>query len=133
MKVIIHSITVAEEYNQNSGWILINSNIRSWHPDEMNKFCISLIIDLGEKGKSKSQGSDEFYLKVASPSGLAILKGDNAIISDSPLLVIKEYDWSVIWNNVEEKVSVCDAESWNACGEWLSRYFRWEFDNYKEH
>jgi len=130
MKVVIHSISVVQEYSKNEGWNLMCSNIRNWQPENPKNFVISLIIDLGEKGKSKKQGSDEFYIWIATPIGLTMINSNQGIISDCPLLVVEEYDWNLIWNNIEKKVSKCEANSWNASAERLSHYFNWEYDNY---
>ncbi|OUS24554.1 hypothetical protein A9Q99_24330 [Gammaproteobacteria bacterium 45_16_T64] len=68
---------------------------------------------------------------VATPSGLAEMEETEGVVVDGHLLVVNEYDWKLIWNNIENKVSKCDARTWIACGEWLTRYFDWEFENYK--
>lgn len=131
MQVIIHSIYVSEEYFPSSGWELVNTNIRSWQPSQLRNFAISLSIDLGEKGRSKDQGSDKFGLLVATPSALAKLPCQEGVIVDRPILIIEEYNWSKIWSNVEGKVEKCSGSTWNECGALLSRYFQWEYDDYK--
>ncbi|MEM9193096.1 MAG: Imm8 family immunity protein [Myxococcota bacterium] len=105
----------------------LHSNIRIWQPSSETDFAVTLILDIGPKRK---RAADEFYLRLATPVGLAGLSESNGIISEGPLLVVRRYDFTVLWEWLQATVTKCNDESWLLCVQKLQRYFRWEWDDY---
>ncbi len=105
-------------------------NIRTWQPDDPDTFAVTLMLDIGEKGK---KSADTFTLRVATPSGLDQLDEHEGILASRPLLVMRSYDFDELWGWLQTTVAGCEADSWLGCVEKLRLHFDWEYDGYEEH
>ena len=104
-------------------------NIRTWEPDDPDTIAEIVTVEIGERSKDLA---DQFMVKVATPPGLATLELRDGIIATRPLLVMKRYDFDGLWRWLERTVADCEQDSWTHSVEMLQRYFRWEYEGYKE-
>ncbi len=118
MKPVLHSVGT---------WS--HPNLRTWNPAAVDCVAEELTLSIGPKG---GKTADTFYLRLATPRGLTELDDRDGIISAGMLLVIREYDFAVVSEWLHATVSGCEASTWQACVERLRRYFRWEYEEYKE-
>jgi hypothetical protein len=104
-------------------------NIRTWKPDDPDKFAEVVSVDIGERSKD---GADTFTIRVATPAGLATLEARDGILATRPLLIMQRYDFADLWRWLERTVAECEQDSWVASVESLRRYLGWEYDGYAE-
>ncbi|MBH0776403.1 Imm8 family immunity protein [Nocardia bovistercoris] len=99
-------------------------NLRTHIPDDPEVFDDFVQVLIGRK---PGKGGDGFTLRVATPAGLAA-SGEPELIAQSPLLVIRRFDYDTLWSWLERTVAACEAPTWDESVERLRRHFRWEFD-----
>lgn len=104
-------------------------NIRTWQPADPTNFAEFVTLAIGFSSK---QGTDDFSIRVATPTGLAELPSNDGIIATRPLLIVSRYEYSELWQWLEATVTMCSSGTWPECVERLRRYFNWEYDDYKE-
>jgi hypothetical protein len=116
MKLVLHGVE-SSKYR----------NLRTHVPDDPELFDDFVQVLIGQK---PGKGSDGFTLRVCTPAALAAREGD--VIAESPLLVLRRYDYDTLWSWLERTVASCEAPTWYESVERLQRHFRWELDYEKK-
>ena len=114
MKLVLHGIGTWE-----------HPNLRTWAPIDPETIAEELTLTIGPKDK---KGSDDFFVRLATPGGLNNLNDSNGLISVGPLIVIRKYDFQLIFELLQTTVNGCEGASWLDCVENLRRHFRWEYE-----
>jgi hypothetical protein len=104
-------------------------NLRTYVPENPEVFDDFVQVHIGQK---PGKGADAFTLRVATPAGLAAQPDKNSIIAQSPILVMRRFDFDELWNWLEKTVVSCQGDTWPESVEKLKRYFKWEFEYSKE-
>jgi hypothetical protein len=98
-------------------------NVRIWRPDDAAVVAEELTVRIGPKSEKIA---DTFFLRVATPAGLASLSPSDGILAAHPLLVMRRYDFDDLWRWLEQRVAECEADTWLSCVDKLGAYFRCE-------
>jgi len=102
-------------------------NLRTWEPEDPEAVTEVIYFDVGT---DTAKSADTFNLRIATPKGLEQLDSSDGIVAIRPLLVIKRYDFDVVWNWLQKKVAECSAKTWEESVQNLRYYFGWEYDNF---
>jgi hypothetical protein len=101
-----------------------------WQPGEDGRVCFPLELEIGERGVN---GADLFEVIIATPEGLRRLPTSiNGVLSDRAAIVFDKFDWAGMRKVLSEILGACSAETWSESLLRLQRYFRWEYEDYKE-
>ena len=95
--------------------------IEKWVPDNPTDVDFWMNFTIGPDIK----GGDNFQIHIVTPNNL---QGKNA---DKYALVIRNYSWPVVLNNIENILENCQGENWSEVSEKLSQLMYWEFENYQ--
>lgn len=106
-----------------------HTHFRAWVPGDDRDVLETVVLSIGG-GSGKR--TDEFWIRVATPAGLARAEAHEGIIASRALLVLERYDPDLLWRWLESIVAACDASDWMHCAEQLGRHFDWEFHNYPQ-
>ncbi|WP_366934945.1 Imm8 family immunity protein [Pyxidicoccus fallax] len=110
---------------------------RTWVPDNPDEVVTHVAVSIGVKtqgkgAKGRLKSSDEFTIMVATPAGLATLEDtDGVILANRKLVVLRRYDYDLLWRWLEATVASCEAPTWEECVRKLREHFHWEFDYVK--
>lgn len=96
-------------------------------PSENFSLCLDLSI-----GPVNSDGADLFYVTVCSPQYVEQLVAQEGIATMRGYLVTDGFQVTVIRARIEKLLSAVSGETWAEVATKLSRYFKWEFDDYVE-
>jgi len=99
----------------------------SYIPSGIEDLAINLTVTIGVKDSS---GGDNFDLFVCSPEWLLKNIWDPEIVRHT--LIIRKYDIEEIKKIITTYMEKCKSNTWLETAEKLSRYFAWEFEDYKE-
>lgn len=100
-------------------------NLRTYQPENPEIFAEFVVVEIGPKNH---KGGDEFVVQVVTPGGLAELEDRDGVIAQGPLLVLRQYDFDLLFDWLQRTVSACEADDWKSSIEKLKRYFRYEFE-----
>ncbi len=95
--------------------------VQDWIPDDPYDVDFWMTFFIGEEGK----GGDYFYARVATPNNL---HGKN---SDKYAIVLTEYSLFSVLDEVNKKLEEIEAEDWAHVADELSKFMKWEYENYK--
>jgi hypothetical protein len=101
----------------------LQHNLRTWQPEDPEVFAQIVAVEIGTK---PGKGADTFTIRIATPAGLSRLDDKDGILAERPLLVIRRYDYEVIWSWLEKTVASCQADTWERSVENLRYHFNWE-------
>ena len=118
MKLVIRSISTWDA-----------PNLRVWFPEDDLCFADTVTLSIGPHPGNKT---DSFYLRVATPAGLAKMQPVDGIVAVGPVLILARYDFDILWNWVSHVVKKSETATWLECVENLKRFFVWEYENYDE-
>ena len=99
----------------------------SFIPERIEELAINLTFTIGAKSSS---GGDNFDLFVCSPEWLLKNMWEPEIVRHT--LIIRKYDIEEIKKIIANYIDKCQSNTWIETAEKLSRYFSWEFEDYKE-
>ena len=117
---------------------MITPKIRAFHSPDVDdlegyrplgdEFALLLQMLIGPDG---GEGEEAFDVQVVSPAWLErCYAGDGLAGGDGRLLVFG-YDWSRIESYLQKRVSACTGSDWQEVAGKLSRFSRWEFEDYQ--
>ncbi|WP_082741985.1 immunity 8 family protein [Burkholderia sp. MSMB1072] len=101
-------------------------DLKTFVPDDPHCFDLLVRICIG---RTDTVGADDFYLNICTPEWLA--KNIWQPTWGRHMLIVREYNLSVIEKFIGDYVATCQGDKWNAIGERLGRMFAWEFEDYK--
>jgi Immunity protein 8 len=114
---VIHSATISN-----------GASLYVWEPEDATVVSVWIALAIGQKNK---KGTDQFFIRIATPEGFQLHKPDDELLIARPLIVLHRYDFHLLWDWLEKTVASCEDVSWLLCVEKLRRYFNWEYDDYK--
>ena len=103
--------------------------LETWVPENPQIVSFFVGVSVGTDG---GRGADDFFVRVATPAGLAALEEKNGILAGRPLVVVSHYSYEVVLSWIRAVVAGCEADTWEASVEKLRLYFNWEYDNYNQ-
>lgn len=98
--------------------------IDQWMPSSPAEVCYPLCLHIGLAGQA---GSDIFYVEIVTPEAV----GQRKLPLDKRHLVVTPYSWPGVLGQVQHILESIQAATWEECAEGLSRFFRWEFEDYR--
>lgn len=105
-------------------------DLENYVPDPPDSFNISISLDIGILNEP---GEEIFQVSILTPKWLlANYKSDQVFIPRHSLIVL-QYDYWQIVREINNICKICSGGDWNECASKLSRYFLWEFEDYKEY
>lgn len=90
-------------------------------------FCHTVRAEIGLKGE---KGADAFEFEVCSPEWLDAELDSYAIIHGGRMLITKRFDPTAVEEYVRKQLLHATGSKWEAIATKLSRWSRWEFENY---
>lgn len=103
-------------------------DMQSSVPEDPERFCILVQAMIGPKG---APGEESFDFSVCTPKWLDHYLADKTFVFGRHYLLVKYYDYVLIWNAIEIACRPIQGDSWSDVAERLSRYGRWEFEDYE--
>jgi hypothetical protein len=98
-----------------------------WPKDEAC-FSFPIALRIGPEG---SNTPDIFQMTVCTPGWLSKQNAGKTAVLGENLLIVFSYNWPTIHSYLENRINRMMAEDWPALALKLSRFARWEFENYK--
>ena len=105
----------------------IDVDLQSFLPENSDNFWLQLTMQIGP---CESIGSDYFNLQVCTPKALSDLLLVEKFSLGRGLFIVKNFDYQLIINSIDEFVSSIERESWEEILKELVKYFSWEYDDY---
>lgn len=93
---------------------------------EGTAFCVPLEVDFGPRGE---EGQDQFDMLVCNPQWIT-QRTSAGIFSGLHYLIMLEFDILQIRSFLQELAEQCVGANWDEVAAKLSKFGRWEFDNY---
>jgi Immunity protein 8 len=116
-------------------------DLKKWKPKDSNRFHIGIELHTGPADTSPDYhpGQMHYYQKeIATPLGLedyasALKKSKRpkSIVIAERFLIVSRYDWPEIEAEIMKRVELGRGVTLDICRYQLSRYFIWEFENFK--
>jgi hypothetical protein len=89
-----------------------------------------LELTIGIKGDKRG---DVFQVLVATPEAIrSRFSSTKKCLTGRHVLLVTEHDWPSITKYCESIVGQCADETWEKVAVCLSRFFRWEFEDYTQ-
>ena len=106
----------------------LECSLAEWRPEDPTDIYIGVEFSIGEKGE---EAADLYQCVVATPKGLEGTSSE-LIISDRALIVVRCFDWPHIEEHIKSILERCNSHSKFEMQERLTRYFMWEYEDYKQ-
>jgi Immunity protein 8 len=103
-------------------------DLASWTPESVDFAILVQII----AGPADSPGEESFDVTVCSSAWVTRQAAREKIIEGRHLLIVSEYDYSLISRYISRYVSTCQGETWKEISDKLARLGHWEFEDYQE-
>lgn len=102
--------------------------LESFWPEDANNFGLSVRLMIGVED---SPGAEAFDIVVCTPDWIQSQYADEKCVWGNYMLIVLEYDFSLIRKQIEDYIASCVGEDWLAIARKLSRIAAWEFDTYQ--
>jgi hypothetical protein len=102
--------------------------MRSRAPDDPNRFCILVQAMIGPEG---GRGEESFDFTVCTPGQLNQSVREGNYVFGRHYLIVAHYDYNVILDAIRSLCRDITGTNWKEVGERLSRYGKWEFEDYR--
>jgi hypothetical protein len=107
----------------------IEDAMTAYWPSEVDNFGTWIRLSVGPSGQV---GTDNFELFVCTPKWLfEQLEKDSAARWGRHLLIVREYDLTVISKRLAQLVQQSSGLDWQTIALKISRFAAWEFEDYK--
>ncbi|NQZ07406.1 MAG: hypothetical protein HRT35_09630 [Algicola sp.] len=114
-KLVLNSLSSAEV------------DLKYWKPNSNQDIFICL--DLEISFENKADGSNLFYVTLASPEALRIHRKGIVLVKNKTL-VVKEFDYEALMQRINEILCQCTRNTWEESCTVLQKYFSWEYEDY---
>jgi len=101
--------------------------IDEWAP-ESEKVYYYLTLHIGEP---ESEAADLYGVMVCNPAGIAAAKQAGVKFGPEPPIMLAEYSWQGVLNEVTLRLKSCRGFGWLDVQEKLRRQFAWEYEGYR--
>ncbi|WP_052351784.1 immunity 8 family protein [Deinococcus pimensis] len=102
--------------------------LEQFRPDDPRDVGITVRMMVGTAG---DDAADSFDVLVCTPRWLEREMVNGSHLWGDGLLLVSEYDWSLVQSVLTSRVSRCVGERWEDVAARLSRFSRWEFEGYQ--
>ena len=106
---------------------LIDHENWAYWPDDIEDFCVAAEAMIGPLGED---GAEILSFEVCTPKWFAKNRLGSAAFARN-IVFVSEYDEQAVKDLVYEIARKADGSSWNEVANKLSRYLRWEFEDYQ--
>lgn len=103
-------------------------NLENWKPQSNAEVYFPLELTIGPAGGT---AGELFQLLVATPEALRTEQTLPFCFSGRHCLIVKHYDWTLIRDWLRRVVDEVEADTWPQVARRLSRYMKWEFEDYQ--
>ena len=103
-----------------------NEDLSSYEPEDRQVFGFTLLFSIGVKGQP---GADYFEVDVASAGYLEHLVPQPFFLEHT--ILAADYNIPEIVALVRKRVEALDGDSWEGLAGKISRFARWEFEDYR--
>ena len=107
----------------------VNQNLSEYKPKEYDNFGFCATFTVGEPG---TEGSDNFEIIICTPKWLTLKYSKSDIVFGRHYLIVFEYNYNNILNELNKYIEELTADSWEELGEKIGRIGQWEFEDYHE-
>ena len=97
-------------------------------PDKDNNFCIQVRAIVGP---DNGEGEESVDFEICTPLWLKQKYGPDNVITGSDKLIVFRYDYKSIKAKITRLLESCEGDTWENCGNQMSKFGLWEFENYK--
>ena len=105
-------------------------DLENYIPSENDNFCFQIrAVVCPDNG----EGEESIDFEVCTPKSLEQKYGTSQVVSGSDKLIVFKYDFNNIRDKIIELLESCEGETWESCGNQMSKFGLWEFENYKEY
>lgn len=104
-------------------------DLKEYKPAVLDLFDLAISLDIGIENEI---GHEIFQVSVITPKWLIANCKDNEIFIPRHYLIILQYDYQEIVKKLNQICVECAGVDWNECSSKLSRYFSWEFEDYRD-
>ena len=102
-------------------------DLQSYAPGDA--FCVMLSALIGPQGES---GEESFDFEICSPAWLAAELEGCRWISGRYRLIMARFDLASVEHYIAARLAQATGETWAEVAGKLSRWARWEFEDYKD-
>lgn len=102
-------------------------DLAHYHPPEPDRFGFLLQILVGPEN---GPGEESFDVEVCTPLWLLERHSPEDILEGRHTLIVFEYDYNRLEEYVRKKVAKAVGATWDEVAGQLSRFGRWEFEDY---
>lgn len=78
-----------------------------------------------------TEGTNYFYVKVATPESLLKNSQDNYLLVKNRTLVVAYFNFDLLLASIEAIISSCSMATWDESCDCLLKYFDWEYERYR--
>jgi hypothetical protein len=105
-------------------------NLSTWTPASLEEVYYPLQLSIGIRGDKRA---DIFQVIVATPEAIrSRFSRTTRCLAGRHILLVAEHDWPSIAKYCESIVDQCADDTWEKAAGRLSRFFRWEFEDYTQ-
>lgn len=102
--------------------------LENYTPETPDNFEVSISLDIGMENE---KGADIFQVTFCTPKWLGENCKESEIFIPRHNLIVQKYNYSAFVKKLNEICQMCEGKNWDECVLKLSRYFLWEFEDYK--
>jgi hypothetical protein len=106
-------------------WHLFDANFEEFIPELPHNFCRWIHLDIGYADETACAS---FSIGVCSFTWLAHQYSNEGPRWGRHLLIVGQYNYEEIKKAIEERVQLCQRDTWEEALPLLCRYFAWEFE-----
>lgn len=106
----------------------LSESLENFWPDEESNFGISIRLMIGPEN---SVGSESFDIFVCTPDWIKHQYAEDRCVWGRHMLIVMEYDLTLIRKEVESYISRCTGKDWKAIAKKLNGMGAWEFEDYQ--
>jgi len=103
-------------------------DLKVYSPNESDNFAFLLQAMIGPAG---SEGEESFDVFVCTPKWLSSNHDEADIILGRHHLIVFKFDYPSLTKYVARLAERCNGTSWHDVAHQLSRFGKWEFDDYR--
>ena len=103
-------------------------DLRGWWPESSEDISLRICVEVGEKNEI---GSNNFYFTLASPEALKKRESKEYFIVKNRTIIVEYFDYKLLCEGVEKIVAECSGESFEDSCLQLTRYFDWEYEDFR--
>lgn len=105
------------------------TDLEQYQPPDAEHFGLLIQAMIGPEGQP---GEESFDFLVCTPSWLAALIRDKRYAFGRHYLFLSRYDYAVLYQAIRQVCEQATGEDWHAVAAYLSRYGKWEFEDYND-